>query len=74
MLARRYLETSRILASNLMPSRTIADLGDGLLQALELNERDFPWAALYHLKTETATGQKCDRACCFVATSCRALA
>lgn len=60
VLARRYLETSRTLASNLASSRSIQELSEGLLKSLELNERDFPYAMLYHLRTETATGKKCD--------------
>lgn len=60
VLARRYLETSRTLAINLASSRSIQELSEGLLKSLELNERDFPYAMLYHLRTETATGKKCD--------------
>lgn len=61
VLARRYLETSRMLGQSLMTSRTPTEMTEALLKALELNERDFPWACWYSLKTETATGQRCDR-------------
>jgi hypothetical protein len=62
VLARRYLDTSRTLGQSLMTSRTPNDLNERLLKTLELNERDFPWAALYTLRVETSTGQRCDRA------------
>ncbi|CED83474.1 multi-sensor signal transduction histidine kinase [Phaffia rhodozyma] len=60
VLNERWQQTSREIVRRLTPARTISEFCGSLMKSLEINERDFPYAFLYQLRSETASGEKTD--------------
>jgi hypothetical protein len=60
VLTDRWITTQRDIAARLGIARTLQDFSDGILRSLEANERDVPYCLLYHLRTETGTGERAD--------------